>query len=83
MNYGFKVRDRNTGLFLIKGASGWNEIGKVWGKLSHLKCALNKKQIRPEWEIVTFVESGSMNLDIVMKSNFKEEDVFEAIENAK
>jgi hypothetical protein len=68
----------------MKSTSSWTKHGKVWSHISHLKSALlvsRTLKIRPEWEIVVLKEEGAVNLDIVIKSKLKENDVLEMLEN--
>lgn len=37
---GYKIRDKNTGLFQLAGDRGWSKVGKTWSKLAHIKTHL-------------------------------------------
>lgn len=78
----FKVRDRNTGLYMCGGLSSlkWSRDGKVWIRLSHLKSAMHQysKEIPANWELVILGPIGSMNMDVIWNAELKEDDVIKA-----
>lgn len=68
MSYGFKIRDRLTGMYACGGRNNWSKKGKLWGRLQDLKAHLNSMywshEIKPQWEIIVFAPVPNTNLPV-------------------
>ena len=67
----YKVRDRDTGLYLCTGYRlTWSKKGRVWSNIGFVGSSMKHLVVLPSWEIVEFhmVESRSSFVTDYMKN---------------
>lgn len=80
--FGFKVRDRVTGLFKSPGNS-WSKVGKTWNRLQDLKSHLNlhhhsgRNPIRPQWEVIIMVPVSGTNIPLQQAVHLSEKELID------